>query len=89
MKVAELMMLRRDVPRSVHHCLWMVDLNMRELAEAYGTRGEADRWRASCTPGCATRIDQVFEIGLAKFLGGVRDDIALLSDEIGRQFLLD
>src|SRR5262249_30449885 len=26
-KVAELMMLRRDVPRSVHHCLWMVDLN--------------------------------------------------------------
>ena len=29
MKVAELMMLRRDVPRSVHHCLWMVDLNMQ------------------------------------------------------------
>ncbi|MEA2808786.1 MAG: hypothetical protein QOJ17_2927, partial [Rhodospirillaceae bacterium] len=27
-KVAELMMLRRDVPRSVHHCLWMADLNM-------------------------------------------------------------
>src|SRR5882762_4320280 len=33
-KVAELMMLRRDVPRSVHHCLWMADLNMQELAEA-------------------------------------------------------
>src|SRR5437660_456221 len=42
-KVAELMMLRRDVPRSVHHCLSMVDLSMGELADAYGTRGEADR----------------------------------------------
>ena len=35
------------------------------------------------------RIDRVFEIGLRKFLGGVRGDIATLSDEIGRQFLLD
>ena len=35
------------------------------------------------------RIEQVFEIGLHKFLGGLRGDIATLSDEIGRQFLLD
>ena len=35
------------------------------------------------------RIDQVFDIGLAKFLGGLRDDIASLNDEISRQFLLD
>ena len=90
MKVAELMMLRRDVPRSVHHCLWMVDLSMRELAEAYGTRGEADRLAGELHARLRyARIDQVFEIGLNKFLGGVRDDIATLSDEIGRQFLLD
>ena len=90
MKVAELMMLRRDVPRSVHHCLWMVDLSMRELADAYGTRGEADRLAGELHARLRyARIDQVFEIGLHKFLGGVRDDIATLSDEIGRQFLLD
>ena len=89
-KVAELMMLRRDVPRSVHHCLWMADLNMQELAEAYGARGEADRLSGELHARLRfVRIDQVFEIGLAKFLGGMRDDIALLSDEIGRQFLLD
>ena len=35
------------------------------------------------------RIDNVFDMGLHKFLGSVRDDIAALSDEIGRQFLLD
>lgn len=90
MKVAELMMLRRDVPRSVHHCFWMVDLSMRELADAYGTRGEADRLAGELHARLRyARIDQVFEIGLAKFLGGMRDDIALLSNEIGRQFLLD
>lgn len=90
MKIAELMMLRRDVPRSVHHCLWMVDLSMRELADIYGTRGEADRLAGELHARLRyARIDKVFQIGLHKFLGGVRDDIATLSDEIGRQFLLD
>ena len=90
MKVAELMMLRRDVPRSVHHCLWMVDISMRELAEAYGSRGEADRLAGELHARLRyARIDQVFEMGLNKFLGGVRDDIATLSDNIGRQFLMD
>ena len=90
MKVAELMMLRRDVPRSVHHCLWMVDLSMAELAETYGTRGEADRVAGELHARLRyARIDQVFEMGLHTFLGGVRGGIATLSDEIGRQFLLD
>ncbi|MDP3238903.1 MAG: alpha-E domain-containing protein, partial [Reyranella sp.] len=81
MKVAELMMLRRDVPRSVHHCLWMVDLNMRELADAYGTRGEADRLAGELHARLRyARIDKVFEIGLATFLGQLRGDIGTLSD---------
>ena len=90
MKIAELMMLRRDVPRSVHHCLWMVDRSMNELAEAYGTHGEADRLTGELHSRLRyARIEQVFDIGLKKFLGGVRTDIATLSEEIGRQFLLD
>jgi uncharacterized alpha-E superfamily protein len=89
-KVAELMMLRRDVPRSVHHCLWMVDLSMRELADTYGTRGEADRLAGELHARLRyAKIDQVFKTGLKPFLGSVRSDVAMLSDEIGRQFLLD
>ena len=90
MKIAELMMLRRDVPRSVHHCLWMVDLNMRELADAYGTRGEADRLAGELHARLRyARIEQIFDTGLHEFLGDLRTDVAVLSDEIGRQFLLD
>lgn len=90
MKVAELMMLRRDVPRSVHHCLWMVDSSMGELADVYGTRGEADRLAGELHARLRyARIDRVFEQGLKSFLGNVRTDIATLSEEIGRQFLLD
>ena len=89
-KIADLMMLRRDVPRSVHHCLWMVDMAMNELADAYGTRGEADRLAGELHARMRyARIDQIFDIGLHEFLGDLRTDIASLSTEIGRQFLLD
>jgi uncharacterized alpha-E superfamily protein len=89
-KIADLMMFRRDVPRSVHHCLWMVDSAMRELAEIYGTRGEADRLAGELHARMRyARIDHVFETGLHRFLGNLRTDVATLSNEIGRQFLLD
>ena len=65
-------------------------VKMRELADAYGTRGEADRLAGELHGRLRyARIDRVFEIGLHTFLRGVRDDISTLSDEIGRQFLLD
>ena len=78
------------MPRSVHHCVWMVDCSLNELADIYGTRGEADRLAGELYARLRyARIDRIFASGLNRFLGGVRTDIATLSDEIGRQFLLD
>lgn len=89
-RVAELMILRRDLPRSIHHCLWQLDLSMRELAELYGSRGEADRQAGALH--AALRyglIDEIFEAGLRDFLEDLRARLDILSSEIGRQFLLD
>jgi uncharacterized alpha-E superfamily protein len=89
-RVAELMLLRRDLPRSVHHCLWQVDLNMRELADTYGARGEADR-RAGALHAHVryARIEDVFATGLRLYLEDLGSGTAQLSEEIGRQFLFD
>ena len=91
MKIAELMMLRRDVPRSVHHCLWMVDLNMRELADAYGTRGEADRLAGELHARLRyARIDQDLRDRPAQVPGRrARRHRHARPTTIGRQFLLD
>ena len=89
-RVAELMVLRRDLPRSVHHCLWQVDLSMRELAETYGTRGEADRQAGALHAHVRyARIEDVFATGLRTYLEDLGDRTARLSDEISRQFLFE
>ena len=90
MKIAELMMLRRDVPRSVHHCLWMVDLNMRELADAYGTRGEADRLAGELHARLRyARIDRSTRSACTSSWAACAPTSPRSVDEIGRQFLLD
>ena len=87
-KVAELMMLRRDVPRSVHHCLWMVDLSMRELADTYGTHGEADRLAGELHAQLHYgRTTKVIETGLHEYLMAFLDQLSLLNAEINRSFL--
>lgn len=89
-RVAELMILRHDLPRSLHHCMAQVDGALSHLADSYARRGEADRlageMHAELRYG---RIDRIFDEGLHEFLTDFRDRAALLSDEIGRQFLLD
>ena len=56
-----------------------VEIEVHGLYEFSG----ADQWLRYA------RIDRIYEIGLRPFLGGVRADIATLSEVIGRQFLLD
>lgn len=88
-RVAELMILRHDLPRSLHFCLEQVDRNLNALAEAYGARGEAMRLAGKLHARLRySRIDLIFKGGLHEFLTDFVERNSRLSDEIGRQFLM-
>jgi len=89
-RVAELMILRHDLPRSLRFCLAQIDENMNKLAELYGTRGEATRLAGKLHARLRYgRIDTIFQDGLHEFLTDFVARNARLSVEIGRQFLMD
>lgn len=88
-RVAELMILRHDLPRSLRFCLDQIDRNLNELAEAYGAKGEATRLAGKLHSRLRYgRIDSIFQDGLHEFLTDFVARNAKLSDEIGRQFLM-
>jgi len=88
-RVAELMILRHDLPRSLRFCLHQVDEQLTQLAELYGTRGEATRLAGKLYARLRYgRIDSIFQDGLHEFLTDFVRRNARLSEEIGRQFLM-
>ena len=52
-RVAELLILRPDMPRSLHRCLEEITTNLRRVANASPRRPSGAP--ASCTPSCASR----------------------------------
>ena len=89
-RVAELMILRYDLPRSLRFCLMQIDENLNQLAELYGARGEANRLAGKLHSRLRYgRIDSIFQDGLHEFLTDFIQRNAKLSAEIGRQFLMD
>jgi uncharacterized alpha-E superfamily protein len=89
-RVAELMVLHPGVPRSLHFSMRQVEENLDALATAYGRRGEANRLAGEIASQLRYgRIDSIFAMGLHEFLTDFIERTAKLSDEIGRQFLLD
>jgi uncharacterized alpha-E superfamily protein len=90
LRVAELMILRHDLPRSLHFCLQQVDRYLDQLGESLGARGEAHRLAGEIHARLRYgRIDAIFRDGLHEFLTGFVAGAATLSDEIGRHFLFD
>jgi uncharacterized alpha-E superfamily protein len=67
-----------------------VEDNLEALAAAYGRRGEANRLAGEIGSQLRYgRIDSIFVAGLHEFLTDFIERTAKLSQEIGRQFLLD
>ncbi len=89
-RVAELMILRHDLPRSLRFCLMQIDENLNQLAELYGARGEANRLAGKLHSRLRYgRIDSIFQDGLHEFLTDFIRRSATLSGEIAQQFLME
>ena len=52
-RVAELLILRDDMPRSLHACMNFIYETLERLCDEHSARARA-RWRASCTRSCTT-----------------------------------
>jgi uncharacterized alpha-E superfamily protein len=87
--VAELLILRPEMPRSLTSCLGEISDTLGLLADAYGARGECHRlvgqMHARLRFG---KIDHILENGLHEFLDGFIDENAQLGGEIARQYLM-
>jgi uncharacterized alpha-E superfamily protein len=86
--VADLLILRPEMPRSLVACCFDLSRHLDLLADSYGARGEchrlAGRMHAELRYG---RIDDVFARGLHEFLTDFIDRNVVLGDEIARHYL--
>ena len=86
-RVAELLMLRQDMPRSLHHCMAEVENILRVVgANPQGeTQRQAGRLRADLHYG---RIEEILATGLHAFLTQFLDRVNQLGAQISRDFLV-
>jgi uncharacterized alpha-E superfamily protein len=86
-KVAELLILRPDMPRSLSHCMTRLLSNLKRVANAQSgeTLRRAGRMEAGLAFG---RIDEILSKGLHPFLDGFLAEVAQLGDGISRDFLV-
>ena len=87
--VADLLILNRQMPRSLASCCADIAGNLDHLGQAYGRRGPSQRL-ATATLGRLTglRIEQIFQSGLHEFVTGFIDENARLANVISEQYLL-
>ena len=86
-RVAELLMLRSDMPRSLHTCASAIVRVLKAIsnAQSAGTERLAGMLHAHVQ---FTRIDDVFKFGLHDYLTDFMDRIYELGDGISRDFLV-
>ena len=87
MKVAELLILRDDVPRSLHACMNDIYEILRGLSDK--TQIEAERMAGELHAMLHYgRTPQIFELGLHEYLMQFLDGIDKLATEINKDFLV-
>jgi uncharacterized alpha-E superfamily protein len=86
--VADLLILNRQMPRSLASCQKMVVEHLDSIAEAYGRRGESQRIAAATLIRLGqTDIDEIFQSGLHEFILGFIGDNNRLGHAVAQQYL--
>ena len=88
-RIAELLILRAEMPRSLIACLAEVATYLNNIADAYGTAGESQRLAGQIHADLRYgTIDQIFQAGLHEFLSAFIERNIRLSEEISTQYLV-
>ncbi len=86
--VADLLILRAEMPRSLVSCMGEIVTYLDRIGDAYGKRGEAHRLAGGIHAQLRYgKIDRIFQGGLHEFLTGFIDQNIVLGAEIRRQYL--
>ncbi len=87
--VADLLMLRDEMPRSLASCYENLVQNLDRIARAYGRQGPAQRQaRAVRSRLQNSRIAEIFQTGLHEFIDDFVEDNNRLGTAIAQQYLL-
>ena len=86
-KVAELLILRPDMPRSLSHCITRMQANLKRVAnpQSSETLRRVGRLEAKLAFGS---IDEILAEGLHPFLDGFLAEVSDLGDRISKDFLV-
>ncbi len=87
--VADLLILKDEMPRSLANCYDNLVTNLDQIGGAYGRQGQAQQQaRAVRARLESSKIDQVFHDGLHEFIGDFIDDNNKLGSAIAQQYLI-
>jgi uncharacterized alpha-E superfamily protein len=86
--IADLLILKDELPRSLASCYDNLVQNLDQIARAYGRQGPAQRQaRAIRTRLQNSRMQEIFQQGLHEFINEFIDNNNRLSGAITQQFL--
>jgi uncharacterized alpha-E superfamily protein len=87
--VADLLILKDELPRSLSSCYEAIVRNLDQIAGAYGRQGPAQRQaRGLRTQLQNSKMDGIFQRGLHEFIGEFITENNRLGGAITEQFLL-
>ena len=86
--VADLLILKDEMPRSLASCYENLVRYLDDIAQAYGRQGPAQRQARAIARGCRTAdIEEIFQSGLHEFIGEFIADNNQLGTRSPQQYL--